>query len=149
MNSILHFHAKMRPKTDFSFTLSEWRNPDYVSHGHKALILLLRSAPCSMQQREGGCSRRHRWSEVSACFWSARLSVKGSDEFLPAGAPLLLSTCTIPSTSLNSTSPPCFLSLLIRFLKGLHSHFVCPLWGKGFAFALFHCCKINQNVCEI
>jgi len=43
MNSILHFHAEMLPKTDFSFTLSEWRNPDYVSHGPKALILLLRN----------------------------------------------------------------------------------------------------------
>lgn len=51
--------------------------------------------------RVGG--KRHRWSEVSACFWSARLSVKGSDESLPAAAPLLLSTCTIPSTS-----PPAF-----------------------------------------
>jgi len=43
MNSILHFHAEMLPKTDFSFTLSEWRNPDYMSHGPKALILLLRN----------------------------------------------------------------------------------------------------------
>lgn len=56
------------------------------------------AACTALVEREGGGSRRHRWSEVSACFWSTRLSVKGSDESLPA-APLLLSTCTISSHS--------------------------------------------------
>lgn len=144
MNSILHFHAKMRPKTDFSFTLSEWRNPDYVSHGHKALILLLRSASCSLHS-EGG-----KGTQVK---WSIRLLLVN----LPVGQRIrrvfaCAAQAAAPAAALylyHHLPPPCFLSLLIRFLKGLHSHFVCPLWGKGFAFALFHCCKINQNVCEI
>lgn len=145
MNSILHFHAKMRPKTDFSFTLSEWRNPDYVSHGHKALILLLRSAPCSMHSEGAGDTGEVKYPPA---FGQPACRSKDPTS-LCLRCPGCCSCCGSLPVPPPPPSPPCFLSLLIRFLKGLHSHFVCPLWGKGFAFALFHCCKINQNVCEI
>lgn len=86
-------------------------------------------AACS----RGKGSRRHRWSEVSACFWSTRLSVKGSDESLPAAAPLLLSTCTISS----HTSLPLLSVSFNTFSERTPLTFSMPFVGQRIRFRTF------------
>lgn len=137
MNSILHFHAKMRPKTDFSFTLSEWRNPDYVSHGHKALILLLRSAPCSMhsveERGEGGEEVAGDTGEVKYPPAFGQPACRSKDPTSPCL--LLLLCCSLP---VPSPPPPPLLSVSFNtFSERTPLTFCMPFVGQRIRFRTF------------
>jgi len=141
----------MLPKTDFSFTLSEWWNPDYVSHGQS-----IDSDSASAQYKKDTWTVSPFLPRTSLVIWSK----DPPQNHRPAPSQWALDYGY--EYNLNYGHTWFWLSIpLFRFLS--HSRFSifrslsertsCILYAlcmeKDSLLALFHCCKINQNVCKI